>query len=85
MREPKCHLHASDAQLELIVSGYTLAYAVLLITSARLGGTRGYRRMFQLGLTVFTPASLACGLAPTPVLLVVARVVQGVGAALLTS
>ncbi|WP_245790734.1 MFS transporter [Streptomyces monashensis] len=79
------HLHASGAELELIVSGYTLTYAVLLITSARLGGARGYRRMFQLGLTVFTFGSLACGLAPTPVLLVVARVVQGAGAALLTS
>ncbi|MFI1198599.1 MFS transporter [Streptomyces sp. NPDC020883] len=79
------HLHASGAELELIVSGYTLTYAVLLITSARLGGARGYRRMFQLGLAIFTLASLACGLAPTPVLLVVARVVQGAGAALLTS
>ncbi|WP_189308446.1 MFS transporter [Streptomyces albospinus] len=79
------HLHASGAELELIVSGYTLTYAVLLITSARLGGVRGYRRMFQLGLAIFTLASLACGLASTPVLLVVARVVQGAGAALLTS
>lgn len=79
------HLHASGAELELIVSGYTLTYAVLLITSARLGGARGYRRMFQLGLAIFTLASLACGLAPTPLLLVVARVVQGAGAALLTS
>ncbi|MCQ4085178.1 MFS transporter [Streptomyces sp. RB6PN25] len=79
------HLHASGAELELIVSGYTLTYAVLLITSARLGGMRGYRRMFLIGLTVFTLASLACGLAPTPVLLVAARVVQGAGAALLTS
>ncbi|MER6049212.1 MFS transporter [Streptomyces sp. NPDC001793] len=47
------HLHASGAELELIVSGYTLTYAVLLITSARMGGARGYRRMFQLGLAIF--------------------------------
>jgi MFS family permease len=79
------HLRASGAELELIVSGYTLAYAVLLITSARLGETRGYRRMFLIGLALFTCSSLACGLAPTAVLLVCARVAQGAGAALLTS
>ena len=56
-------LQVSDGALELIVSGYTLAYAMLLITSARLGETRGYRGMFRLGLAVFTLSSLACGLA----------------------
>jgi MFS family permease len=79
------HLHASGAELELIVSGYTLAYAVLLITSARLGEMRGYRRMFLTGLALFTCASLACGLAPSSMVLVPARVLQGAGAALLTS
>ncbi|QMU74094.1 MFS transporter [Streptacidiphilus sp. P02-A3a] len=79
------HLHASGAELELIVSGYTLTYAVLLITSARLGEMRGYRRMFLIGLALFTCASLACGLAPSSIVLVAARVVQGAGAALLTS
>ncbi|MBC3840876.1 MFS transporter [Streptacidiphilus sp. 4-A2] len=79
------HLHASGAELELIVSGYTLTYAVLLITSARLGEMRGYRRMFLIGLALFTCASLACGLAPSSVVLVAARVVQGAGAALLSS
>ncbi|MEV0085291.1 MFS transporter [Saccharopolyspora sp. NPDC050642] len=78
-------LAASGAELELIVSGYALSFAVLLITSARLGEMRGYRRIFLLGLAVFTLASLGCGLAPTPFLLVCARIVQGAGAALMTS
>jgi MFS family permease len=79
------HLHASGAELELIVSGYALAYAVLLITSARLGDMRGYRRVFLLGLGVFTLASLACGLAPNAIILVLARILQGIGAALMVS
>ena len=78
-------LHASSGALELIVSGYTLAYAMLLITSARLGETRGRRRVYLLGLTVFTLSSLACGLAPNTATLVCARVVQGFGAALMIS
>lgn len=77
------NLHASGAELQLVVSGYVLAYAVLLITGARLGNLCGYRRMFLLGVTTFTLASLACGLAPDPAVLLLARIVQGVGAALL--
>jgi MFS family permease len=84
---PSIHeaLHASGAQMELVVSGYTLAYGVLLITSARLGNIRGYRSMFLLGLGVFTLSSLACGLAPNALFLWLARVIQGVGAALMVS
>jgi EmrB/QacA subfamily drug resistance transporter len=78
-------LHTSDGELAFIVSGYTLAYSLLLITSARLGDMRGYRKMYLLGLLVFGLSSLACGLAPTPMALVSARVVQGVGAALMAS
>ncbi|MER5889397.1 MFS transporter [Streptomyces sp. NPDC001941] len=78
-------LHASGGELELIVSGYTLAYAMLLITGARLGEIRGRRRTYLEGLAVFTAASLACGLAPNGAALVAARVVQGVGAALMVS
>ncbi|MGI5205966.1 MFS transporter [Spirillospora sp. CA-108201] len=58
-------LRPSGGALELVVSGYTLAYAVLLVTGARLGQARGHRRMFLLGLGAFTAASLACGLAPS--------------------
>ena len=56
---------------------------MLLITGARLGQTHGYRRVFLLGVGVFTAASLPCGLAPSPVVLIVARVPQGAGAALM--
>jgi MFS family permease len=78
-------LNASGGQLELIVSGYTLAYAVLLVTCARLGEARGYRRMFLLGLAGFTVASLACALAPTAIILVIARIAAGAAAALMAA
>src|ERR1035441_9962968 len=76
-------LGASGAVLELVIGGYLIAFAVLLITGARLGQTHGYRRIFLLGVGVFTLASLLCGLAPSPLLLVLARVLQGAGAALM--
>lgn len=79
------YLQASAAELELIVSGYTLAYGVLLITSARLGNIYGYRRVFLLGLEIFTLTSLASGFAPNAIILVLARVLQGIGAALMVS
>lgn len=78
-------LHASGGQLELIVSGYTLAYAVLLVTCARLGQARGYRRMFLVGLAGFTVASLACTLAPNASTLVIARIAAGATAALMAA
>jgi MFS family permease len=69
---PSIHadLGASGAELELVVGGYLLGFAVLLITGARLGALLGHRRVFLLGLAVFTAASLLCGLAPDPVLLI---------------
>jgi predicted MFS family arabinose efflux permease len=73
---------ASGAALELVIDGYLLASATLLITGARLGYMFGYRRVFLIGVGVFGAASLACGLAPDPVVLVVVRVIQGVGGAL---
>jgi MFS family permease len=78
-------LQATAGELELIVSGYTLAYALLLITGARLGEIHGRRWMYLLGLTVFTASSLACGLAPNGAVLVGARSIQGIGAALMVS
>ncbi len=75
-------LGISGALLQLVIAGYVLAYAVLLVTGARLGDDYGYRRVFVIGVTVFTLASLACGLAPGTAVLIVARVVQGIGAAL---
>ncbi|MEU4194651.1 MFS transporter [Kribbella sp. NPDC026611] len=76
-------LRASAGAVGLVVSGYVVAFAVLLITGARLGSSLGYRTTFLLGLTVFTVASLACGVAPDVGTLIVARFVQGAGAALL--
>jgi len=76
-------LHASGAGLQLIVAGYTIAYAVLLITGARLGDILGYRRMFRAGVLLFTLASLGCGLAPSAGLLIGLRFAQGVGAAVM--
>ena len=81
----RASLHASGGELALIVSGYTLTYAVLLVTSARLGEARGYRPMFLIGLGGFTAASLACGLAPSVLVLVIARLVAGATAALMAA
>ncbi|GAA1155694.1 MFS transporter [Kitasatospora gansuensis] len=76
-------LGASGAALQLVVAGYTIAYAVLLITGARLGARHGYSRLFRIGLAAFTAASLACGLAPGTGWLIGFRVLQGAGAALM--
>ncbi len=76
-------LTASFAQVELIVAGYGLTYAVMLITAGRLGDIFGRRRMFMIGLASFTAASALCGLAPTSGLLVAARLLQGLAAAIL--
>ncbi|MEV4006208.1 MFS transporter, partial [Actinomadura sp. NPDC049753] len=76
-------LRPSGGALGMVVSGYTLAYAVLLVTGARLGQARGHRRMFLLGLGAFTAASLACGLAPSTGALVAARLAQGAAGALM--
>jgi len=74
-------LHASGAELQLVVSGYTVSYAMLLITGARLGDLRGRRTLFLAGVAVFTLASALCGFAPTIGVLIVSRFVQGAGAA----
>ncbi len=82
---PSIHadLHTTGAELELVIGAYLIAFAVLLITGARLGQLHGYRRMFLLGVGVFTGASLLCGLAPGPIALIAARALQGAGAALM--
>lgn len=71
------------AGLQWVVNAYTLVFAALLLTSGALGDRMGAKRVFMAGFAVFTLASLACGLAPSLALLVVSRVVQGMGAALL--
>ena len=77
-------LHAGTGAIEWVVAGYGLTFATFLITAGRLGDQLGRRRMFSLGLALFTLASAACGLAPSPAVLVVARLVQGLAAALLS-
>jgi EmrB/QacA subfamily drug resistance transporter len=76
-------LHMSIASLEWIVTAYALTFAALLITGGKLGDMFGRRRMFIVGLVVFTLASLACGLAPSAGFLIGARAAQGIGAALM--
>src|SRR3954451_20504657 len=68
--------------LEWIVNAYTLTYAVLLLTGAALGDRFGRRRMFLIGIGIFTAASAAAALAPSIGALVAARAVQGAGAAI---
>jgi EmrB/QacA subfamily drug resistance transporter len=74
-------LHASVGQLEWTVNAYNLTFAVLLMTTAALGDRFGRRRMFAVGLGLFSAASAACALSPSVGFLIGARAVQGAGAA----
>ncbi len=76
-------LHASLDDILWVINAYSLVLAVLVITSGRLGDLLGPRTMFAAGITVFTAASVACGLAPSPGWLIGFRAVQGLGAAML--
>src|SRR5713226_1234256 len=75
-------LGADLAQLEWTLNAFTLAFAAGIITAAALGDRFGRRRIFVIGLGVFTAASAACALAPDAGLLIAARAVQGLGAAM---
>src|SRR5437899_7529864 len=75
-------LHASLSTLEWTVNAFTLAFAAGIIRAAAIGDRVGRRRVFALGLGLFTIASAACALAPTAGLLVAARALQGLGAAM---
>ncbi|HWO62295.1 MAG TPA: MFS transporter [Umezawaea sp.] len=77
-------LGASVAGLQWILNGYLLSLAALILVAGSLGDRYGRRRMFTFGVLWFGAASLLCGLAPTTELLVGARILQGVGGALLT-
>jgi MFS family permease len=76
-------LHAGDVAVQWIVAGYSLAFALLLINAGRLGDSLGYRRMFVLGVAGFTGASVLCGCATSPAVLLAARVLQGGMAAMM--
>jgi EmrB/QacA subfamily drug resistance transporter len=77
-------LHASTSTLQWILNGYTLTLAALILLGGSLGDRYGRRRIFASGTGLFTIASLLCAVAPNAELLVLARLVQGVGGALLT-
>jgi len=77
-------LDASLAQLQWITNGYLLSLASLILLGGSLGDRFGRRRIFVIGTVWFAAASVLCGLAPTPEVLILARVLQGVGGALLT-
>jgi EmrB/QacA subfamily drug resistance transporter len=77
-------LGASIEGLEWTVNAYTLTFAVLLLTGAALGDRFGRRRMFSIGLAIFTLASAAAALAPSIEMLVAARALQGLGGAIIT-
>src|ERR1700761_6139574 len=73
----RADLGGGQVTVQWVLSAYTAAFALGLVTSGRLGDLLGRRRLFLLGLTGFTLASLACGLAPDVVFLIVARTLQG--------
>src|SRR6201747_2439877 len=76
-------LSASQSELQWVVSGYALTFGLLLVPAGRIGDVRGRRTMFVVALGLFTLASLACGLAPTSLFLVIARLGPGLAGGLL--
>jgi EmrB/QacA subfamily drug resistance transporter len=76
-------LHMSLSELEWVVAGYALTFAAFMLIGGKLADFVGRRLVFMIGLAVFTGASLACGLAPNGGFLIGARIVQGLGGALM--
>src|ERR687897_1447684 len=76
-------LAADLSELQWIVAGYALTFAALMLTGGKLADLLGRRLIFVVGLSIFTLSSLACGLADSGEALIAARVVQGIGAALM--
>ena len=76
-------LHLKVSELEWVVAGYALTFGAFMLTGGKLADLLGRRRIFVAGLIIFTASSLACGLAGSATILIAARVVQGLGAALM--
>src|SRR5436190_9189794 len=74
-------LHFSQANLTWVVNAFLVTFGSLLLLAGRLGDLVGRKRVFLVGVTTFTLASLLCGLAPSPGALIAARLLQGIGAA----
>jgi len=77
------NLSANDADIQFVIAGYALAYALVLITGGRLGDIYGRKKLFMIGMTGFITASALCGLAQSAVMLDLSRVLQGMFAALM--
>src|SRR5215472_8839374 len=71
------------SELQWVVTAYTIAFAALILTAGALGDRIGAKKIFMAGFAIFTAASLVCALAPSAAILIVARAVQGAGAAIL--
>ncbi len=71
------------SELQWVVSAYTIAFAAFILTAGALGDRIGAKRIFIAGFAIFTAASVACALSPNATMLIVARAVQGLGAAIL--
>src|SRR3954469_5098648 len=76
-------LHLKVSELEWVVTGYALTFGAFMLTGGKLADLFGRRLIFVIGLVVFTGSSLACGLANGATMLIAARVVQGLGAAMM--
>ncbi len=74
-------LHTSFSSLQWVVDGYALSLAALLLGIGSLADLSGHRRVYVAGLAVFAAASFACGISPSPAVLITARIVQGLGGA----
>jgi MFS family permease len=74
------HLGATSSEVQFVISAYAATYAVFLVTGGRLGDLFGHQRMFLLGVAGFTAASILCGLAWSPPVLVAGRILQGLTA-----
>jgi len=72
------------SELEWVVTGYALTFGALMLTGGKLGDLLGRRRIFVVGLVIFTIASLTCGLATSAAVLIASRAVQGIGAAIIS-
>jgi len=79
----RVHLHAGLSDLEWTVNAYTLTFAVLLLSAAAMGERFGRRRVFTIGVAIFTMASAVAALSPTIGWLIAARAVQGAGGAMI--
>src|ERR1700748_2834257 len=71
------------AELQWVVSAYTIAFAAFILTAGALGDRIGAKRIFMAGFALFTAASVGCALAPSALILIAARSIQGLGAATL--